>query len=100
MFTPVVTKFELALQPPGGIVAGEATEVAREPFVDGLEAMCQALDKMGGNMGSYLQTNIEKLRKSKADSSKTAYKEWILSEVHVQTAKGYRGYVDDSAWMG
>lgn len=95
-FSPIVAKFELA-------VSGEAAELAeasREPFISGLEALVQALDKMGGNMGSYLQTNITKLRNSKADASKTGYKEWLLSELPVHGATGYKGYVDDSAWMG
>jgi len=94
---PVVERFESAIGPAGA--AGEAKEVQREPFVDGLQEYATLLDKMGGSMGSYLETNIKKLRNSKADKGKQGYRDWLLSELPVHEAKGYREYVDDSAWM-
>jgi len=80
-------------------LGGEAREVRREPFVQGLEACAEVLNKLGGGMGNYLLTNTRKLRNSKAPVSEDSYGPWLLSEYPVHAATGYRGYVDDSAWM-
>jgi len=94
---PVVERFESAVGPAGA--AGSVAEVQRDPFVDGLQAYAGLLDKMGGSMGSYLETNIKKLKNSKADRTKPGYRDWLLSELPVHQASGYREYVDESAWM-
>mmetsp|Transcript_54431 Transcript_54431/g.105165 ORF Transcript_54431/g.105165 Transcript_54431/m.105165 type:complete len:169 (+) Transcript_54431:1-507(+) len=54
---------------------------------------------MGGGMGSCLETNTKKLRNSKASASEEDYRVWIRSELPVHAAAGYKGYVDNSAWM-
>jgi hypothetical protein len=68
-------------------------------FVEGLENFTGILDQMGGGMGSYLETNTKKLRNSKASASEEDYRAWMRSELPVHAAAGYKGYVDDSAWM-
>lgn len=94
---PVVQHFESAIGPAS--VACEATEVQRAPLVDGLQEYARVLDGLGGEMGSYLDLNIKKLRSSKADNARPGYRDWLLSELPVHQATGYTGYVDDSAWM-
>lgn len=102
LLAPIVVRFQAAVGSPGAKLSaqGELTEAAKEPFISGLEALAVSLDKLPGNMGSYLVGNIKKLRASKADSSICGYREWLLSELPVHAATGYKGYVDDSAWMG
>lgn len=75
------------------------TEVQRVPFMEGLNAYSQALDLIGGGMGSYLKQNVEKLDRSKATSSSPDYRLWVLSELPVHAATNYKSYVDDSAFM-
>ncbi|CAK0846680.1 unnamed protein product [Prorocentrum cordatum] len=93
---PTVRNFERALEGRG---AGTPREVRRAPLLDGLEAYASALDAMGGNMGAYLVANTKKLRASKADPGEGGYRAWALSELPVHERNGYKGYVDDSAWM-
>lgn len=93
---PTVRNFEQAL---AGSGAEPPSEVRRAPLLDGLEAYASALDAMGGNMGSYLVANTKKLRASKADPAEEGYRAWALSELPVHERNGYKGYVDDSAWM-
>ncbi|CAK0827654.1 unnamed protein product [Prorocentrum cordatum] len=93
---PTVRNFERALEGRG---AGTPREVRRVPLLEGLEAYASALDAMGGNMGSYLVANTKKLRASKADPGEGGYRAWALSELPVHERNGYKGYVDDSAWM-
>merc|ERR1719401_1723904 len=50
-------------------------------------------------MGSHIEGNVQKLRKSKADPNKEGYRDWLLSELPVHEATGYKEYVDESAWM-
>merc|ERR1719221_693727 len=50
-------------------------------------------------MGDHLLSNTEKLRRSKASKGESSYGPWLLSELPVHAANGYKGYVDDSAWM-
>merc|ERR1719237_1585114 len=83
----------------------------RSRFVEGLENFAGildqmgggmgscVLDQMGGGMGSCLETNTKKLRNSKASASEEDYRAWMRSELPVHAAAGYKGYVDDSAWM-
>lgn len=78
---------------------GEVYEVQRTPFVEGLDALADALDKVGGNMGSYLKANTTKLRKSKAASSEESYHEWLLTELPTHAVTNFKDYADDSAWM-
>jgi len=93
----VLQHFEGAIGPAS--IAAEATEVQRDPFMDGLQEYAKVLDGLGGDMGSYLELNIKKLRASKADRTKQGYRDWLLSELPVHQATGYTGYVDESAWM-
>jgi len=74
-------------------------EVQRVSFIEGLCAYAKALDALGGNMGSYVTQNVDKLSRSKASSSSSGYREWLLSELPMHAATGYKGYLDDSAWM-
>lgn len=78
---------------------GEVYEVQRTLFVEGLDALADALDKVGGNMGSYLKVNTTKLRKSKAASSEESYHEWLLTELPTHAVTNFKEYADDSAWM-
>ncbi|CAK0845961.1 unnamed protein product [Prorocentrum cordatum] len=41
---------------------GEAVDLSRGPFLQGIEAYAAVLDRVGGNMGSYLLNNTRKLR--------------------------------------
>merc|ERR1712232_646640 len=50
-------------------------------------------------MGKYLTDNTVKLKNSKADRSLEYYRPWLLSELPVQ-GPYYKGYKDDSAFMG
>merc|ERR1719468_1424664 len=50
-------------------------------------------------MGSYMEKNVKALRNSKASASEEDYRAWMLSELPVHAAAGYKGYVDDTAWM-
>jgi len=102
LLTPALRRFEAATgsdigQSPSA--DAEVNEIDREAFVSGLEDFAELLDNIGGSMGSYLTTNIQKLRNSKARNDKTGYREWLLSELPTHKATGYREYVDDSAWM-
>lgn len=74
-------------------------EVQRAPFVEGLDAFSKLLDSVGGSMGSYLKENVDKLSSSKASASIPGYRDWLLSELPVHAATGYRSYADPSAWM-
>lgn len=75
------------------------TEVQREHFIEGLGAYCVALNSLPGDLGSYLKTHIENMRRSKASATEADYRQWLLSELPVHAAAGYKSYVDDSAWM-
>jgi len=78
---------------------GKVQDLSTVPFVEGLN-MCEAmLDRLGGNMGSYLRTNIVKLQKSKAPADKASFRAWMLSELPVHAETRYKEYVDNSAWM-
>jgi len=99
LLTPALLGLEAAMAGHLDVASGGVLELDRFPLIEGLVAYAQALDALGGGMGGFLQTNIDKLRKSKADASLTGFREWMLSELPVHAANGYRGYVDDSAWM-
>lgn len=77
----------------------EAVEVRREPFFEGLEALAQAMDGIGGGIGGHLASNVKKLRRSKASQAEERYEAWLLSELPVHAANGYKEYLDDSAFM-
>mmetsp|Transcript_59914 Transcript_59914/g.129924 ORF Transcript_59914/g.129924 Transcript_59914/m.129924 type:complete len:342 (-) Transcript_59914:78-1103(-) len=96
LLDPVVSNFQSALVT-GSDAAG--TKLRKVPFFEGLENFAVVLDQLGGSMGSYLLTNTQKLRKSKASKSEEDYREWLLSELPTHAANGYKGYVDNSAWM-
>lgn len=78
---------------------GKVASLRRASFVDGLEALADALDNLDGSLGSHVKLNTAKLRRSKADGTEDDYRTWLLSELPVHVAAGARGYVDDSAWM-
>mmetsp|Transcript_5919 Transcript_5919/g.17123 ORF Transcript_5919/g.17123 Transcript_5919/m.17123 type:complete len:350 (+) Transcript_5919:109-1158(+) len=99
LLTPALLGLEAAVAGHVDVASGRVLELDRVPLIEGLVAYAQALDALGGGMGGFLQTNIDKLRKSKADASLIGFREWMLSELPVHAANGYRGYVDDSAWM-
>lgn len=82
-----------------GLSTTPLLELQREPLLEGLDAFAIALDTLGGSMGSYLRTNIAKLRRSKASRSQAGYRPWLLSELPVHASTGYKCYADDSAWM-
>jgi hypothetical protein len=69
-------------------------------FINFLDVYAVTLDKLGGNLGTYLRTNVDKLRRSKASTTEEDYKAWLLSELPTHKATRFRSYVDDSAWMG
>lgn len=93
---PVVQKLENCLILDGG----QVTSFKKVEFIEALEAVAAVLDKaLGGGMGSYMVVNIEKLRKSKAPSTKDCYRTWLLSELPIHKATGYKSYVDESAFM-
>uniref|UniRef100_A0A7S2QCK5 Glycolipid transfer protein domain-containing protein n=1 Tax=Zooxanthella nutricula TaxID=1333877 RepID=A0A7S2QCK5_9DINO len=77
---------------------GDAADMRRADFIDGVDAFAAVLDTLGGGMGGYLTTNTKKMRGSSADASESGYRSWLWSELPVHKAAG-RGYVDDSAWM-
>eukprot|EP00929_Paragymnodinium_shiwhaense_P013436 TRINITY_DN12128_c0_g1_i1.p1 TRINITY_DN12128_c0_g1~~TRINITY_DN12128_c0_g1_i1.p1 ORF type:complete len:259 (+),score=65.66 TRINITY_DN12128_c0_g1_i1:56-778(+) len=78
----------------------EPLDLKREVLIDSLDAFAAALDSLGGGMGTYLTANTKKMRDSKADKNEADYKAWLLSELPTHKANKYKGYVDDSAWMG
>jgi len=96
---PPTRLFEAALE--GQLCSGESVprDLHRQPFVNGLEELVDALDHMGGNLGSYLQTNVQKLHASKAERSHGGYRQWLHSELPVHGQNGYTSFVDNSAWM-
>lgn len=93
--SPVVQHFGAASR----ILSEACKEVDRMPFIDGLSEYAKVLNHMGGGMGSYLESNIVKLRSSKADQNKSGYRDWLLTELPVHQQTSYQKYVDDSAWM-
>eukprot|EP00931_Biecheleriopsis_adriatica_P119801 TRINITY_DN94995_c0_g1_i1.p1 TRINITY_DN94995_c0_g1~~TRINITY_DN94995_c0_g1_i1.p1 ORF type:complete len:325 (+),score=50.90 TRINITY_DN94995_c0_g1_i1:17-991(+) len=76
-----------------------AQELRRADFLDGLLAYSAVLNSLGEGMGSYLDSNIKKLTNSKASSSLSGYREWLLSELPTHSSTGYKCYADESAWM-
>mmetsp|Transcript_47972 Transcript_47972/g.133776 ORF Transcript_47972/g.133776 Transcript_47972/m.133776 type:complete len:441 (-) Transcript_47972:216-1538(-) len=80
-------------------VAGNVIKLQRVPLIAGFESYAAVLDRLGGGMGSYILANTTKLRNSKASPAETSYREWLFTELPVHKATGYKGYVDDSAWM-
>lgn len=94
---PVVMHFEASIWP--GPTPGEASELLWEEMLSGVEAFSVALNKFGGDMGTYLLANTAKIRKSKTDSAEKGYRQRMLSELpfHGPT---FAGYKDPSAWMG
>jgi len=78
---------------------GQVVSMKRTEFVEGVESIAELLDQLGGGMGSYLVTNTKKLRNSKASASEEDFRAWMRSELPVHAAAGYKGYVDESAWM-
>lgn len=95
---PVVQLLEAASLPGG--TTKLAADCRRGPFIEGVEVYAKVLDRLGGSMGSYLEANTKKLRNSKATCMDESYRAWLLSEVPMHVAKGYSGYIDDSAFMG
>mmetsp|Transcript_14097 Transcript_14097/g.38590 ORF Transcript_14097/g.38590 Transcript_14097/m.38590 type:complete len:334 (-) Transcript_14097:211-1212(-) len=101
---PTVRLLEEALSP--GIDAadhgGNALEASllRSPFVDALEAYAKVLDQISsGQMGQFLLTNTKKLRHSSAKEEERLYWAWLLSELPEHAKNGFKGYLDDSAFM-
>jgi len=94
---PVLQALEAAVKLDG---FGRASEVMKDPLIDGLEAYAVVLECISGKLGASFVSNSKKLRSSKASPSEKSYRPWLLSELHVHKANGYKGYVDDSAWMG
>mmetsp|Transcript_34145 Transcript_34145/g.77922 ORF Transcript_34145/g.77922 Transcript_34145/m.77922 type:complete len:411 (-) Transcript_34145:44-1276(-) len=80
----------------------EANALKKAEFVSGLERLAIALDQVGGAMGSYFTTNTQKFRNAEARgfSEAIGYREWLLDEVDLHASKGFKEYVDESAWMG
>mmetsp|Transcript_43743 Transcript_43743/g.126370 ORF Transcript_43743/g.126370 Transcript_43743/m.126370 type:complete len:389 (+) Transcript_43743:94-1260(+) len=74
-------------------------DLRRSSLVSGLEALGQALNRVGGGMGSYLLSEVDKLRKSHAHRSEENYRPWLLGELSVHAATDYKCFVDDSACM-
>lgn len=99
LFAATVRGFAGAIEGELDPATGRARNMLRAPFVEGLEACAAALDHIGGGLGSYLVGNIKKLHKSKADASLPGYREWLLSELPAHESGGYRGYLDESAFM-
>jgi len=98
---PVIERFAQATSAPAGTGRPPSpVRLQREPFVQGLEAYAQVLDALGGKMGGYLLDNVRKLRGSRASAAEADYRAWLLSELPVHGASGYKEYVDPSAWMG
>jgi len=79
---------------------GRVVSMKRSGFVKGMQNFTALLDQLGGGMGSYIENNVKKLQNSKASASEEDYQAWMRSELPVHAAAGYKGYVDDSAWMG
>jgi len=78
---------------------GQVVSMKRSGFVKGMENLTALLDQLSGGMGSYIENNVKKLLNSKASASEEDYQAWMRSELPVHAAAGYKGYVDDSAWM-
>jgi hypothetical protein len=79
---------------------GRLVSLNRRGFLEFMDSTTALLDLVsGGSIGSYLQPNIKKMRNSKASASEDNYRAWMLSELPVHAAAGYKGYVDNSAWM-
>jgi len=95
LLSPLVDEFEAAVRGSKTIVR----DIDRAAFVNGLEEYARILDRIVAGMGSYLATNIKKLQNSKADSDQAGYRDWLITELPLHKATGYREYVDDSAWM-
>jgi len=74
-------------------------ELRRAPLIAGLEAFGQALNKVGGGMGTYLLSEVDKFRRSQAKSAEEDYRPWLLSEMPVHAATDYESFVEDSACM-
>lgn len=87
-------------------VVGEAsatTALVKTPLLLGSDGMVDVLNALSQGIGDYLKADLEKVRKSKAPELKDGgddYKQWLLGEMPVHAATRYRGYVDDSAFMG
>lgn len=94
---PVVQHFVESL-----VLDRELNRVAdldRKSLVAGLEAFGQVLNRLGGGMGSYLLSEVDKLRRSRASSGGETYRPWLLSELSVHEAADYKDFLDDSACM-
>jgi len=75
-------------------------DVDREHLMRGFEELIVLLDAISeGRIGCYLTDNVHKLRTSQASAAETSYRPWLISELPVHAAAGYKGYVDKSAWM-
>lgn len=80
--------------------AGGVAKLDREALLRGIECYAAVLNTLGGDMGSYVLANIKKLRQSKAPTTEADYRQWLLSELPTHASTKYKGYADDSAWMG
>jgi len=79
-----------------------ATALMKTPLLLGSDGMVDVLNALSKGLGDYLKADLEKVRKSKAPELKDGddYKQWLIGEMPVHAATRYRGYVDDSAFMG
>jgi len=75
------------------------TDLNRHSFVRGLDAFSQALNSIGGRMGSYISSEVGKFRKAHAARGEDSYRAWLFSELPVHETLEYKSYVDDSACM-
>lgn len=82
--------------------ASTATALVKTPLLLGSDGMVDVLNALSKGLGDYLKADLEKVRKSKAPELEDGddYKQWLLGEMPVHAATRYRGYVDDSAFMG
>lgn len=83
---------------------GEVIAADRDALIQSFEAFTAVLDKLGG-IGNFISSNTKKMKNAKGEASKTDYREWVLSELHVHAAKNYQDYADPSAgvasiWIG
>jgi len=93
---PVVRALEDAVKLDG---VGKASEVLKDPLIEALEACVIVLDTLQQKLGSNLQINCKKLRNAKASPWEKSYRPWLLTELPVHQATGYKSYVDESAFM-
>lgn len=100
LLRPAIALFTAAVEAPAAEVGAAAAVPAmrRAPLIDGLEMCAYALDHFG--LGSYMHTNVKKLRKARASEAEQDYGAWLLSELPTHAKTKYKEFVDDSAFMG